>query len=206
MGKRRKKTEVGCWLFLDCEILTGKPPEKCPNYKSCKHNALHSQNRWCFLACQMWFPDRDQLFKIPTLEVLAWIPTEAKEAGYGTAIEICYSYKDSCLTIGKDEHGFSLDISEEARALGFAEAEKIPYKYWRLRECGKLEVNYYSRTFKELGWYVPVFLPYHFKHDLDTGKVFLEVDFNHTLSEYKEAIACGWYPPCRWYPRNINNI
>ena len=201
MSNKRKKKNVGCWLFLDCKLMTGELPENCPNYKSCKHNALHTQNRCCFLPCKMWLPDRDQLYKVPTLEVLQWIPSEAKEAGYGTAIDIFYSYHNSCLVIGKDEYGFSLDIPEEARALGFAESEKIPYEYRQLREYGKLDVTDDSHRFRGLGWHVAIFLPYRFHHDLDTGKLFIKVEFDYIKWEYKEVIALGWYPPCNWYPR-----
>lgn len=85
MPKRRKITQhtstqhtskEGCWLFLDCEILTGIPAEECPNAESCKHNALESQNRWCFLPYQRWLPEYDQLYKIPTLEVGYWVAPE----------------------------------------------------------------------------------------------------------------------------------
>ncbi|MHC5777967.1 hypothetical protein [Nostoc sp.] len=69
MSKKGKKTEVGCWLFLDCESMTGIPAEECPNLESCKNNALHSQNRWCFLPYQKWIPEIDQLFEISTLKV-----------------------------------------------------------------------------------------------------------------------------------------
>ncbi|MBW4689240.1 MAG: hypothetical protein KME40_30140 [Komarekiella atlantica HA4396-MV6] len=92
MSKKRSKTELGCWLFLDCKILTGKPPQICPNYKSCKYNALYTQNRWCFLADQMWLPETSQLFKVPTLEVDQWVENEAREAGWSPAIDIFYSY------------------------------------------------------------------------------------------------------------------
>ncbi|NDJ26292.1 hypothetical protein GS682_33010 [Nostoc sp. B(2019)] len=149
----------------------------------------------------MWQSERNQLFKIPKLEVHKWLEREAKEAGYSTAIDIFYSYHDLCLIIGKDKHSFRLDIPESATALGFAEAEEIPYKYRQLREYGKLEVTYDSRRFRELGWHVAIFLPYWFHHDTDTGKLFLKVEFDQTKLEYKEAIALGWHSPCKWYPR-----
>ncbi|MBD2441610.1 hypothetical protein [Nostoc sp. FACHB-110] len=115
-----------CWLFLDCKVMTGELPENCPNHEVCKDLGLPPQNRMCRIPYQMWLPSIDQLFKLPTLEVLKSLDNEAKKAGYSTATNICYSYKDSCLTIGRDEFGFSLEISAEARALGFAEAEKMP--------------------------------------------------------------------------------
>ncbi|WP_191756595.1 hypothetical protein [Komarekiella delphini-convector] len=34
-----------------------------------------------------------------------------------------------------------MEIPDKARALGFAEAEKLPYEYRQLREYGKLNIT-----------------------------------------------------------------
>jgi len=43
----------------------------------------------------MWIPEKDQLFKVPTLEVLQWIPSEAKEALILIKILTCRMVKSS---------------------------------------------------------------------------------------------------------------
>ncbi|MHC0067335.1 hypothetical protein A4S05_24100 [Nostoc sp. KVJ20] len=188
-----KIQEKDCWLFLDCKVMTGELPENCSNHEVCKALGLPPQNRMCGIPYQMWLLKIDQLFKVSTLEVLKSLDSEAKEAGYSAATNICYSYKDYCLTVGRDEFGFSLDIPAEARALGFAEAEKMPYQYRR----GKLEVInqgcHYPKKFQDAGWYNPIQLPYCYKTCDQVTTLFVNFDIIHP--EYNELKASGWHPP-----------
>jgi len=197
MPKRRKITQhtskEGCWLFLDCEILTGIPADECPNTESCKHNALESQNRWCFLPYQRWLPEMDQLYKIPTLEVDYWVAPEAAEAGYSPPVSLFYAYEDSFLGIGEDREGKRIgDVPPEATELGFARARYLPYKVSK----GVLTVEIINdlRLSRDIGWGEAADLPYALHHDIETGKRFIKVDFDINSTKNQEAIDSGWHP------------
>lgn len=196
--KYNKKTKYSCkescWLFLDCEMLTGFPADKCPNIKSCKNNALLSQNRWCFLPYQKWLPEIDQLWKIPTLEVSHWVAPEAREAGYDSPVELFYTYsnKDLCLTIGRDEKGRYLEIPPEALDLGFDRAEQLPYKVSKATLTVEIINNH--RQLKARGWQEAVELPYALHHDMDTGKKFIKVTLDINSTKAQDAIDYGWHP------------
>ncbi|MBD2451158.1 hypothetical protein H6G76_29315 [Nostoc sp. FACHB-152] len=186
-----KKPDTDCWLFLDCEVMTGKPPGKCPNYKQCKQNALHSSNRTCILP----FSYTNKT----CLVVNQNISEEAKSGGWHPAVGLFYEYEDKTLLVGKKYW----TVPESAQALGFAKAEATPY--WLNSKPGYLYVTRYTPAseypskFKEAGWYPSIDLPYSIHPDWDDWKneqkiSILEVDFNVDAPEYIEAIAQGWYP------------
>lgn len=204
MSKRKKITrqtsKEGCWQFLDCEMLTGIPADKCPNTKSCKQNALESQNRWCFLPYQMWLPEYDQLYEIPTLEVDYWVAPEAREAGYSPSVTLFYIYEDSFLGIGEDKQGKRIcDPPPEAKELGFAMARYLPYKF--LKRVLTVEIINDKRLLREIGWAEAADLPYALHHDMDTGKRFICVQFDISSTKNQEAIDSGWHPAQRIWPR-----
>lgn len=198
MTKRKiqRTSNEGCWQFLDCEMLTGIPADKCPNAKSCKQNALLSQNRWCFLPYQMWLPEYDQLYKIPTLEVDCWVAPEAREAGYSRPVSLFYAYEDSFLGIGEDKQGKRIcDPPPEAKELGFAMARYLPYKF--LKGVLTVEIINDHRILRDMGWGEAVEMPYRLHHDMDTGKKFIKVQFDINHTKNQEAIAAGWHPGYR---------
>lgn len=194
-----KKPDTDCWLFLDCEIVTGKPLEKCPNRKQCKQNALHSSNR----KCELPFGFRVQDGKT-YLAASPRMPEEAKSVGWHPAIELFYEYKDGILLIGKSFFGNRLTIPEEAKALGFAQAEEPCYGY----SDNYLHVFKYPSVgtefpakFIEAGWYPAIDLPYYIHPDWGNwanpnSRKFsvLEVKFDVDAPERAETIAHGWYP------------
>jgi hypothetical protein len=59
MAKRKiqRTSNEGCWQFLDCEILTGIPANKCPNAESCKNNALESHFSPLLTSDRLFFSD-----------------------------------------------------------------------------------------------------------------------------------------------------
>lgn len=197
-----KPPDTDCWLFLDCFEMTGRPPEKCPNRKQCKQNALHSSNRSCSLPYQRWLPERDQLFSIPTLQVLKSASEEARAAGWHPTVDFFYEYRDGGLWIGRFFNGGLPKIPEEARALGFATAEDTPY--WLNSKPGYLFVThtapggkFYPAKFKNAGWYPAVDLPYYILPDWSDKSVsVLTVSFPLDDPDYQDAIAAGWHPAC----------
>ena len=195
-----KPPETDCWLFLDCEQMTGKPPEKCPNRKQCKQNALHTSNRSCNLPYQRWLPTPDQLFSIPTLQVLNSASEEARAAGWHPTFDLFYEYRHGGMWVGRFFNGGSPRIPEEAQALGFATAEDTPY--WLNSKPGYLFVTItasggerYPAKFKDAGWYPAIALPYYIMPDWNLGSVsVLKVSFPIDDPDYQDAIAAGWYP------------
>lgn len=191
--KHKKKKEEECWLFLDCKEMTGFPQGKCPNFKACKENALHSENRYCNLPYQRYLPQFDQLFTHPVTYVSFNLdePT-AKEAGYISPSKLFYEYKDNNLLIGKEfDSPYHLSIPKEAEELGFARAEEIPFALnpkpgLYVTQCHHLDD--YPRKFIDAGWYPAIDLPFF----NNIGKMI--VCFDTDDPAYLEAINRGWYP------------
>lgn len=206
-----------CWLYLNCEDMTGKPAEKCPNRRKCRVNAKHSDNRYCQLpyTYQHIDPRYDQLFDHEErhLEVHHQLVSEdAIEGGWMWPERLFYSYQYNTLLIGEAyKTHFWLYIPPEAAALGFAKAEVTPYAL--NSEPGKLIVTVYEpwctypKKFLDAGWAPALKLPYYVQEN-DIGKegddypIFkgLYVNVSTEQSEYKDAIAAGWYPP-RFLPQ-----
>jgi hypothetical protein len=201
-----------CWLYLNCEDMTGQPAEQCPNRKRCKRNANHSENRSCELPYHYWQvnPQFDQLFDHPgdrRLTVLCFIDKEAIAAGWHPAEELFWVYRDNTLWIGNDPKSpYFLKILPEAKELGFAQAESMPYSL--NSETGKLHVSRYvpwctyPQKFLDAGWCPAIDLPYCiFETDSSDSpdpivRKGLYVDFPFEQREYHEALEAGWHPPC----------
>ncbi|NJQ96797.1 MAG: hypothetical protein HC784_01995, partial [Hydrococcus sp. CSU_1_8] len=84
-----------CWLFLDCQVMTGYQPSQCPNYKNCQHNAIHSINRACAVPYHRFIDD-----EFRSLEVCVYVEPEAIAAGWHTSVRLPYRYKPGCLEVG----------------------------------------------------------------------------------------------------------
>jgi len=205
------KPSPTCWLYLNCEDMTGKPAAKCPNRRKCRINAKHSDNLSCDLpyTYQQYDPVYDRLFDIKENHLLVHAPLEeeAKEAGWCPAKPLFYSYQNNALWIGidPDTRYFRL-MPKEAESLGFARAESTPYSL--NSEPGKLHVTRYvpwctyPKKFLDAGWSPSLELPYYIQAE-DIGKegddypIFkgLYVAFGINQPEYEEAIAAGWHSP-----------
>lgn len=200
-----KPVETDCWLFLDCQVMTGQPPEKCPNRKACKQNALHSSNRSCYLPYEVYDPKLgDNLFDCRQL-VVSSVTCEksALAAGWHPAESLFYDIsRKGVMLIGKMFHGnLNVKIPEAAALLGFARAEETPYWLNSKPECLVVTrycpMSSYPTHFKEAGWYPAVKLPYCILPDWDNRDVsVLKVFFPDDDPEYAEALAAGWYPAC----------
>ena len=181
-----KTSEVDCWLFLNCEVLTGFPPEKCPNRKNCKQNALHSHNRSCSLFYE--YDHEDSNYR---KLIVRKIPDYALGLGWEQADPLFYEYEEGSLTICRT-------IPEEAQALGFAKSQVLPYEphsrpgyLWVSKYHGRP----YPPEFKEAGWYPATELPFYRYRDPEDRLVkVLSVNFRTDDPEYSEAIAAGWHP------------
>lgn len=200
----KPKPHEGCWQFLDCQIMTGFPPEKCPNFKACKENARLSRNRSCKIpyTYQIWNPEFDGLFdhEEAWLCVDSDIPEEAIAAGWYPAERLFYQYFNStelhhqCLAI-------TLTVPQEAIELGFAAPERLQYNYYTHSSYSELIVsNWHSSIvhFQELleaGWHPAINLPYYCTTSYQAPHTPVTVVlFDVRNSHYIEAIAAGWYP------------
>ena len=179
-AKNRRKQPRECWLFLDCQGMTGHPPSECPNFMDCRRQALASPNRVCKLPylVQHFNPVSYPDFKVElcVLRVLlncsseeslaaGWLPAEPL---FYTRNEMPYSFsygkvvygKTLSLTIAYEEMMGTPPVSHhvppEAKRLGFAEAVKLPYRF---DPAGCLRVL-----------------------------------FDPSVPSNAEAIAAGWYP------------
>lgn len=158
-----------CWLFLDCQVMTGYPSDRCPNYRKCKHNALHSGNRTCILPYtrQLWNED-DFLPQENYLRVD--YDSDAIEAGWQCSTPLFYSYNQQrkILEVWDDLYPIPL----EAKQLGFAEAQLLPYYYCDRQK--KLTVKSFVLKGQELadflaaGWHHAIELPYSRYYDYKT--------------------------------------
>lgn len=192
-----KPPDTDCWLFLDCEQMTGLPAEECPNRKNCKQNALHSANRSCYLPYQRWLPKTDQLFEVPTLQVLNDASREAQAVGWCSSVQLFYSYRPGEMVIGK--------VPVEAQAFGFESAVHLPYSaapyYWDIRISVLMVVfdvkdPRYQDAIR-IGWYPPDDLPYEiFPKSKEYNFSVLTVRFSLHDTRYADAIRAGWYSAC----------
>jgi len=141
-------------------VMTGLPPEKCPNRKHCKQNAIHSSNRSCNL-----FYEYDHCDSIHQKLIVRKVPDYALGLGWEQAVPLFYDYDYELrvLTIGGHCGGVPRRIPEAAKALGFEKALHTPY--WLNSRPGYLYVSRYPAgyptEFKEAGWYPAVGLPYY---------------------------------------------
>lgn len=206
------KPSPTCWLYLNCEDMTGKPPDQCPNRKRCKRNAKHSPNYYCELpyTYQKIDPQYDQLFDHEEKYLVVHrqlLSEEAIAAGWMAPERLFYSYQNNTLLIGicPRQHYFLL-LPLEAEAMGFARAEHTPYGL--NSEPGRLVVTRYEpvctypKHFLEAGWAPSLNIPYSVierdsSDDTDDPilKRGLYVGFPSGKPEYEEAIAAGWHPP-----------
>lgn len=173
-----------CWLFLDCKTMTGYPPNKCPNYKNCKHNALNSVNRVCALPYERYLST-----SAPYLYVYPLRSPEAQESGWFPAVRLPYLYESKKLEVGFYAPGIYEEVTKEAKQAGYEIAKEMPYylteKPKQLRV--KQRVSHEQRS---AGWHSPIDLPLCRKSKPSRW----EVDFDDLKPEYKEAIAAGWMP------------
>jgi len=173
-----------CWLFLDCQEMTGYPPKKCPNYKNCKHNALNNINRVCVLPYHRFFESKALSF----LEVCVYVQPEAIAAGWHSPVRIPYRYKPGYLEVGMFIGDLIPCLEKEQIAAGYAIAEELPYIILKNKKL--LVKHFRSQAKKEAGWCASVNLPYCCKRKPKRW----EVDFDQADERYREAIAAGWYP------------
>lgn len=199
-----------CWLFLNCEALTGKPVDECPNYNTCKEAGQDSPHRKCVLPYTY-----EQESYYHGLKVL-WVrrcelPQEAYEAGWHTAKYIPYvrgEYQINSnefipiLTVEIIKNGLTEGEQKEIHRSGWQKAESIPYHWsepWQ--EKRYLAVKKYPlgfpEKFIEAGWHPAINFPYHcFMVTWETPNYFhLEVNFNAENPAYAELTSLGWYPP-----------
>lgn len=183
MGKKQK-LEKKCWLFLDCQVMTGYPPSQCPNYKNCKRNAKHSENRECFLPYDS-FDEGD------CQKLIVWITpsTEAQEVGWQRPCELPYLRTNEALIVGGFEARIICSIERQAQEGGWEVAEFIPY-YWDSQLKAFAVRGYLLESHKKAGFGRAVDLPWNRKR----GPKRWEVDFLIDDSDYKDAIAAGWHP------------
>ncbi|MGB3205197.1 MAG: hypothetical protein WBB28_09430 [Crinalium sp.] len=201
-----KKLDIKeCWLFLDCEQVTGKTPDKCPNHKQCKHNALNSNNRVCRLpyTFQHWHPKKDGLFKNEEywLVVDRDAPEEAYEAGWYPPISLFYEYINNILIVKRFSNSLPKPDQEIAKQLGWAEAHSLPFHYFeedqRLAVIGYIQMASYPQIFVDAGWYPAVDLPYYYlEANIFNEFNLLKVCFDGKTEnlDYVEAINLGWHP------------
>lgn len=174
-----------CWLFLDCQVMTGYPPKRCPNYIACLNNAQNSVNRSCSLPYERWLPSNNRY-----LYVIPFYKHESQSAGWHPAMKIPYEYEKGKLEVGWFQDGVAFYLEDEAVKAGYQIAEDLPYtvmnnpKQLLVKKCvGKAQAKG--------GWGSPVDLPMRRRKEPDRW----EVDFLRCDSSYKEAIAAGWHPP-----------
>lgn len=199
------KPSPTCWLYLNCEDMTGQPAEKCPNRRKCRVNAKHSENRSCDLP--YWYCPLDFDFFSYGQQVLTvqyTLEPEAIAAGWQTAEPLPWHRQHDGLWIGFNPNTyFFIPITPEAQAAGFARAEDTPYS--SNSKPGEIIVTdyyprgLYPRHFLKAGWYPADKLPYYTikksRGNPDNSIAGLYVSFPVTDSTYQEAIAAGWYPP-----------
>ena len=175
-----------CWLFLDCQTMTGYLPSECPNYRTCKHNALHSNNRTCNLPYTRQLSNED--FFLPQENYLRVdCDSEAIEAGWQCSTPLFYSYSQQrkILEVWDDLY----PIPPEAKQLGFAEAHLLPYYYCDRQK--KLTVKSVVLKGQELavflaaGWHDAIELPYSRYYDYKTQQFV-------GITVWREEI--GWIP------------
>lgn len=203
-----KRSINECWLFLDCQAMTGLPPSRCPNRKACKQNALHTPNQTCELQYTYHPPNPrydDELFfcRNAHLRVHANCPPEAIQLGWYPGEKLFYQYRDGKLVVGNPEGGLAIAIPPAAQALGFAVAEHTPYGFnsrpGYLFVTGYRPMEKYPTEFKEAGWYPAMDLPYYFNQtfdDVDLVVRKMTVSFDIHDSSYSDAIALGYHPAC----------
>lgn len=202
-----KAVDTDCWLFLNCEMMTGSPPEKCPNRKACKQNAMHSSNRVCKLPYEIekWHPILDEELK-SWLVVRYDMPEEAKSAGWHPAENFTkyYVYKNRCLWVGREDWDgwYCPNLPQELTVLGWATSVELPYWFINVWQDDRgsyrnyLEVITGIAVHQENGWYKALKNLYYKMSKC--GNLFscdeLHVSFPTDDPNYSEAIALGWYP------------
>jgi hypothetical protein len=172
-----------CWLFLDCQVMTGYPADRCPNWADCKQNALHTDNRYCWVPYEVFdFNDHRELMVMRARE------PEHKTGGWANPCGIPYLWNPGELIVGGMLADLVGSVDEEAEKYGYAAAIKIPYSYDPDTKELKVEICL-TKAHQEAGWGRAVLLPY--QYDLATKT--LEVSFVWAEVENKNAIAAGWH-------------
>lgn len=198
------KPSPTCWLYLNCEDMTGQPSEKCPNRRKCRVNAKHSENRSCDLP--YWYCPLDFDFFSYGQQVLTvqyTLEPEAIAAGWQSAEPLPWHLQDDGLWIGFNPNtSFFIPVTQEAQAAGFDRAQHTPYglnsKPGQIIVTDYAIRDLYPEHFLKAGWHPAINLPYYIikksRSNPDHSIAGLYVSFDIRDSAYKKAIAAGWYP------------
>jgi hypothetical protein len=172
-----------CWLFLNCQVMTGKTPSQCPNYRHCKYNALNTMNRVCALPYHR-FVDNG----LVSLEVCASVQIEAIAGGWHQPVRLPYRYKPGYLKVGIFTGDLIPYLDRNHIEAGYDIAKDLPYI---VLEHKQLVVKHaLSQAQKEAGWRTALDLTYRRRKNPKRWEVF----FDSLDPDYTEAIAAGWYP------------
>ena len=165
--------KISCGYGFNCKAMTGFASDSCPNLIQCAHAQARRHTQIPPTCALPWHTEqRDSICALVVSP--KYLLPELRAAGWASAWDLFYEYKDSCLMI---QHRSLLPST--ATQLGWAKSEYLPYFF----NLG-LIVVVQTMEQQECGWREALPIPYQKK------------ECCLIVNTYSfEAWHVGWQPP-----------